>query len=178
MIIRGTVFALIIMAAAPALVTAQRQPTTSEPQTVTSNIPPAPDIVPAKYEGGVFGYNKTQSGSLFFDDANHRLVFRDKNGKEYISLPYDAIAAAYTDSQKRRPAAATVVGSIPLIYSLPAQFIKKKYQYLTLQFMDPHSQISGVTSFKLHSREEAASVTASLAGKAGLTQHGNIYSRH
>ena len=42
---------------------------------VTANVPPAPQTVKVKYEGGVFGYTEKMDGTLTFDDQNRRLVF-------------------------------------------------------------------------------------------------------
>jgi hypothetical protein len=145
------------------------------PSATTTNAP-APQNVKAKYEGGFFGANKKQTGTLTFDDESSRLVFRDKTQKEYISLPYKAIAAAYADTQSRRPTAATVIGSASL-YTLPALLFKKKYRYLTMQFNDPDSQVQGVMSFKMDNKEMIASVLEALARKAELTPRGDAYVR-
>jgi len=172
---------LIALAASGALAQRARTvstPPPSQPDTTPADTSPAPTSVHAKYEGGVFGYNKKQNGTLNFDDPSRRLVFRDGQQREYISIPYDSITAAYGDKESRRPAAATVASSIPLIYSLPAAFIRKKYQYLTLQYRDPNTDVSGVTSFKLDNKQILASELTTLANKAGLTQQGEIFSRH
>ena len=134
-----------------------------------------PKTVKAKYEGGVFGYNKTMEGTLTFDDDNNRLIFKDKKPPKEISIPYDAITSAFADTQKRRPAAATVASQVPLIYALPAHFIKTKVRYLTMQYSDPDSKVNGVTSFKLENKEMLESVLVALAEKANLTIRGDIY---
>lgn len=136
---------------------------------------PAPKTVKAKYEGGVFGYTKTMEGTLTFDDENNRLLFKDKKPPKEISIPYEAITSAFADTQKRRPAAATVASHIPSIFALPAHFIKTKVRYLTLQYYDPDSRVNGVTSFKLQNKDVLASVLATLGDKAGLTPRGDIY---
>lgn len=138
--------------------------------------PPAPKTVKAKYEGGVFGYTKTMEGTLSFDDDNKRLLFKDKKPPKELHIPYDAITSAFADTQKRRPAAATVASHIPMIYvPNPAAFIKTKVRYLTLQFYDPDSRVSGVTSFRLENKEVLAQVLKALADKTGMTQRGDIY---
>ena len=137
--------------------------------------PPAPSSVKAKYEGGVFGYTRTMDGTLTFDDANSQLLFKDKKTTKQIHIPYAALTSAFADTQKRRPSAATVAGAVPLLYTLPAQFIKKKVRYLTLQYNDPDSQQSGITSFKLENKEICNSVLVTLAQKSGMTQRGDIY---
>src|ERR1043166_5924066 len=137
--------------------------------------PPAPSTVKAKYEGGVFGYTKTMDGTLTFDDANNRLIFKDKKQPKEISIPYEAITSAFADSKKVQPAAATVASNVPSIYALPAHFIKHKVRYLTLQYSDPDSKLSGITSFKLENKELLESVLATLANKAGMTLRGDVY---
>jgi hypothetical protein len=154
---------------------AQRPRTTEPEPTKTPAAKPAPKTVKAKYEGGVFGYRKTMEGTLTFDDENNRLVFKDKKPPKEISIPYESITSAFADTQKRQPRAATIASHVPVIYSLPAHFIRTKVRYLTLQYDDPDSRVSGITSFKLENRELLESVLATLAQKANMTQRGDIY---
>lgn len=135
---------------------------------------PAPQTMKAKYEGGVFGYPKTMEGTLSFDDTNKRLLFKNKQQKEVLFIPYAAVLSAFADTQKRRPAAATVASQIPYI-GLPLGFIKTKVRYLTLQYSDPDTNVSGVTSFRLDNKELVESVVYTLANKAGLTARGEVY---
>lgn len=160
---------------------AVNDPATSNQKSNRSAAPvtlPAPQTVRAKYEGGVFGYNKRLEGTLGFDDVGKRLVFRDKTQREVLSLPYAAIASAYADTQSRRPAAATVLGSLPIVpFFNPIGLIKKKVRYLTLQYSDPDTKVNGVTSFRLDNKEILASMLNALVTKAGLTQRGEIFVR-
>jgi hypothetical protein len=174
--------ALLLAASGGAL--AQRTRTVSDPpKTDATKSRPAtpaaaaPQSVKAKYEGGVFGYMKKQTGTLSFDDPNHRLVFRDKQGKEYISIPYDSIAAVYGDTKSRRPTAATVISNAPYGLGLPALLVKSKYRYLTMQFSDPDTHVSGTTSFKLDTKELLDSMVATVAQKADMVQRGEAYVR-
>ena len=168
---------LVVITAGAAL--AQRPRTMNQDKTeATTNVPPpppAPQTVKAKYEGGVFGYNKKMDGSLTFDDANQRLVFKNDKQKEILFIPYNALTGAYADTHSVRPAAATVASNIPTIYSLPAHFIKTKVRYLTLQYSDPDSKVAGVTSFRLENKDILDSVLNTLAGKAGLNKRGDVY---
>jgi len=172
-----TISALLLLGALLTGAFAQR-PRSMEPAADQAKAPapaPAPKTLNAKYEGGVFAYNKTMEGTLTFDDENNRLLFKDKKPPKEISIPYEAITSAFADTQKRRPAAATVASHIPVLYSLPAHFIKTKVRYLTLQYYDPDSKVNGVTSFKLQNKEVLNSALATLANKANLTQRGDIY---
>ena len=174
-------FAFLLLASAGAW--AQRARTVSDPPKTDAQPRPTaspvsvPQTVKAKYEGGIFGFNKKQTGTLNFDDANSRLVFRDKQGHEYISLPYETIAAAYGDTRSRRPTAATVIGSVPSIYALPALFVRSKYRYLTLQFNDKDTHVQGTTSFKLDSKELLETMVVAVAQKAELERRGEAYVR-
>lgn len=137
---------------------------------------PAPATMKAKYEGGVFGYNKTMEGTLNFDDTNRRLLFRNKKGKEVFFVPYNAINSVFADTQKRRPAAATVAQHVPY-FGFPFGFIKTKVRYLTLQYSDPDTHVAGLTSFRLETKDLLDSVVYAVANKAGLTPRGEIYVR-
>ena len=174
-LVTGVVLVLITAGAA----LAQRPRTMNQDKTeATTNVPPpppAPQTVKAKYEGGVFGYSKKMDGSLTFDDANQRLVFKNDKQKEILFIPYNALTGAYADTHSVRPAAATVASNIPTIYSLPAHFIKTKVRYLTLQYNDPDSKVAGVTSFRLENKDILDSVLNTLAGKAGLNKRGDVY---
>jgi hypothetical protein len=148
---------------------------------VSAPAPPAPPkVVPAKYMGGFAGYRKKQEGMLTFDDRNQRLVFRDKNEKEVISISYDAVMVAFADHETRRlmgNGTQSVVLGTAGILGLPGLLFKKKFEYLTIQFEDPETYLKGVTQFKLKNQEIIASVAYALAQRANLVQQGQIYTR-
>ena len=171
-----TISTLLLLGALLTGAFAQR-PRSADPQPAAKApaVKPAPKTVKVKYEGGVFGYRKTMEGTLTFDDANNRLVFKDKKPPKEISIPYQSITSAFADSKKVQPAAATVASNVPSIYSLPARFIKHKVRYLTLQYSDPDSNVSGVTSFKIEDKELLESVLVTLAEKTDMTLHGDVY---
>src|SRR6185369_15249622 len=154
-----------------------QRPRSADPQPAASMpaVKPAPKTINVKYEGGVFGYTKTMEGTLTFDDVNNRLLFKDKKPPKEISIPYESITSAFADSKKVQPAAATVASNIPSIYSLPAHFIKHKVRYLTLQYSDPNSNVSGITSFKISDKDLLQSVLVTLAQKTNMTLRGDVY---
>jgi hypothetical protein len=172
-----TISTLLLFGALLTGVFAQR-PRTMDPEpaakTTTKTKKPAPKSMKAKYEGGVFGYKKTMNGTLMFDDENNRLLFKDNKPPKEITIPYSAINSAFADTQKQRPAAATVARNVPY-FGWPAGFIKTKVRYLTIQFEDPDSKVSGVTSFKLDNKDVLEAVLDALAEKAGMTKRGDIY---
>ena len=92
-------------------------------------------------------------------------------------MPYKSLTGAYGDTHKVRPAAATVAGAVPSLYALPAHFIKTKVRYLTLQYSDPDSNVTGVTSFRLENKDILDSVLFTLAAKAGLNRRGEVFVR-
>ena len=150
-------------------------------QKIRTAAPPAPPkVIPAKYMGGFAGMRKKQEGMLNFDDRNRRLVFRDKNEKEIISIPYDAVTVAFADSETRRAmgnGTQSVVLGTAGVLGLPGLLFKKKLQYLTIEFEDPETYLKGTTQFKLANRELIDSVAYALAQKAGLAQQGEVYVR-
>ncbi|CAN5834901.1 hypothetical protein BH18ACI4_BH18ACI4_20660 [soil metagenome] len=169
------ILVLTLLASLPAF--AQRPRSVDASATTASSttaVAPAPQTVKAKYEGGVFGHSQTMTGTLSFDDTNHRLLFRNKQQKEVLFIPYGAVTSAFADTQKRRPAAATVASHIPYI-GFPLGFIKTKVRYLTVQYTDPDSRASGITSFKLENKQILASVLKTLADKADMTPRCDIY---
>ena len=155
-----------------------RPPAASAPgQSVTTPAPPpAPASVKAKYEGGVVGYGKSD-GTLNFDDANRRLVFRDKQGKEVFAVPYDIVNAAWADTKSQRSTAGTVVASTVPFGGIAGMFMNSKTRYLVLQYRDPDTAAAGVASFKFDTKELLASVLHTFGRKAGLTQRGDAFVR-
>ena len=152
----------------------------SAPKVRTAAPPAPPKVVPAKYMGGFAGLRKKQEGMLTFDDRNRRLVFRDKNEKEIISISYDAVNVTFADMETRRAMGngtqSVVLGTAgPL--GLPGLLFKKKFQYLTIEFEDPETYLKGTTQFKLANREIIDSVAYALAQRAGLAQQGEVYVR-
>ena len=179
---RGARFlsAAIFVVALAAAAQAQRARTVATPQPTPEATPaPAPASVTAKYEGGVTGYMKRQTGALFFDDGGGRLVFKDKYQREYFSLPYKSFAALWGDTKAARTKTGSVVTAIPMPYgaNMLGLLMREKRRYLVIQFDDPDTHLSGVTSFKLENKETLASVLNSLAQKAGMTQRGEAYIR-
>ncbi|HEX8339204.1 MAG TPA: hypothetical protein VF621_20955 [Pyrinomonadaceae bacterium] len=150
------------------------------PKVIAPAPPAPPKVVPAKYMGGFAGYRKKQEGMLTFDDRNQRLVFRDKNEKEVISISYDAVMVAFADHETRRlmgNGTQSVVLGVGGILALPSLLFKKKFEYLTIQFEDPETYLKGVTQFKLKNKEIIDSVAYALAQRASLVQQGQIYTR-
>jgi hypothetical protein len=177
--------ALMLVSLAGTLAFAQRprvaadtsSPATADPKATPT--PAAPASFKAKYEGGVPGYMKRQTGTLQFDDAGQRMVFRDKQGREYFSLPYAAVASVWPDKVARRTTTGTVITYIPLPYgaNLAGFLMREKRRYLVVQYNDPDSDAQGVTSFKIDSKQLLDSALHTVATKAELKPRGESYVR-
>lgn len=159
---------------------AQRPRTATQDSTADSTGMPAPPTAPAtvkaKYEGGVFGYPNKMEGTINFEDTNQRIVFRNGKQKELFPIPYKAITGAYGDTHAVRPKAASIGSVVPYV-GLPIGLIKTKVRYLTVQYNDPDSNVSGVTSFRLENKDMLDSVLYTLAQRAGLTRRGEVFVR-
>ena len=153
------------------------QPRPAEKAQTTTIKTTAPETVAAKYEGGMFGFDKKDVGSLKFDDANERLVFFGKDKKEQFAIPYDAMVMVYTGTKSVRSGAGTAVSVFPLPGAVLAGLIREKRRYLTIQFSDRDVEASGVANFKIENEQMRESVVHTLGAKAKLTQRGDAYYR-
>lgn len=140
-------------------------------------VAPAPASFAAKYEGGIFGFNEKQSGTLKFDDPNERIVFHGKDGREKFSIPYKALVVISPQSRSVRSTAGTVISAIPLPGAGFASLLRSKKRYLLVNFSDPDADIQGLANFKLANKELLASVLQTLGQKAKLTPRGDAYYR-
>jgi hypothetical protein len=173
--------AVLTLAAGAASTSAQRQKSVqTQAPSAQPNMPkppPAPASVKAKYEGGMVGYKKAE-GTINFDDANSRLVFRDKLGHELFPLAYNALLMAWPDTKSRTSTAGRVVSmAAPYGLGLAGLLMKNKSRYLVLRYQDPDTGTEGLTSFKISDKSMLASVLDTLADKAGLAQRGDAYVR-
>lgn len=171
------VIAALVLASSAAI--AQPRPmeasTTKQPAVTAA---PAPASFEAKYEGGMFGFNQREVGTLKFDDENGRLVFFGKDQKEKFHIPYKSVLVIYPQSRSVTSTTGQVVRNIPLPGAMLGGLIKEKRRYLILHFDDPDVDAAkGMVNFKLEDKELLDSVIQTLAGKAKLTQRGDAYYR-
>lgn len=171
------IFSLAFALSFSAITLAQPRPADNTTGTSTTK-KQAPSSFKAKYEGGMFGYSKKETGTLKFDDANSRLVFFGKDQKEWFGIPYDALQVIYPHSRAETANGGRVIEYIPLPGSFLGGFIKNKRRYLIAQFADPDiDDARGAVSFKVENQELLDSVLQALAEKAKLTQRGEAYYR-
>lgn len=158
------------------------QPRPAEKSTIT-NIAKANQTilssVEARYEGGIFGYNEREKGTIKFDDVNERLVFLGKDkGAELFSIPYKAILVVSPNSRKVQSGAGRAVGSAPVLGSgIVGSMMKKKKNYLVIQYRDPDVEVQGTTTFLIDTDELLEKVIYSLGEKAKMTPRGDAYFR-
>jgi hypothetical protein len=173
---------LVALMAGAAFAQRPRTADTTQPAAAgvsTPKPPPAPQTFKAKYEGGIFGFNQKQTGTLTFDDINQRLVFRNKENKEVLALPYSVVNGVYADTKSKRTTGGNVVTALPLPYgaNMLGLLSRKKVRYMVLQFSDADTHNSGITSFKLETKELLNSVISTLAEKSGLEPRGDGFIR-
>lgn len=174
---RKTLLFLAVMVFAFSLsVNAQPRPLQTKPETKPAPVKPAPESFAAKYEGGMFGFNKKEEGTLKFDDINERIVFYGINQKEKFALPYRTMLVIYPQSQSVQTTTGKVVSVVPYA-GLLGGFIKEKRRYLVVHFDDPDVEAKGVVNFRIENQELLDSVLATLATKAELKARGDAYYR-
>ena len=157
---------------------AQPRPVEKTSQPVATPKKTAPESFEAKYEGGLFGYNEREVGTLKFDDANKQLVFLGKDGREKFHVPYGSVLVIYPQSKSVSTTAGSVVSHVPLPGAGLAGLLREKRRYLIMHFDDPDVEAAkGVLSFKLEDKELLDSVIQTLGEKAKLTQRGDAYYR-
>lgn len=155
---------------------AQPRPVTSGSK--TSAHAPAPSVVKAKYQGGMFGYSKKFDGTLKFDDANQRLVCFDKDQKEKFTIPYASILVISPNTTKVQSGTGKVVSAIPVLGAgLGGSLIKSKKNYMQVQFNDVDVNAQGTAVFLFDSDEMRTSVIQTLGEKAEMKQRGDAYFR-
>lgn len=151
--------------------------TEKKQETKAENKTPAPESFTAKYEGGMFGFDKSETGTLKFDDENERIVFFDKTQKEKFAVPYAAMLAVYPQSKSVRSTTGTVVSAIPLPGAGLASLMRSKKSYLVINFSDPEVEVKGIASFKLENKDLLARVINTIGEKAKLTPRGGAFYR-
>jgi hypothetical protein len=137
----------------------------------------APASFEAKYQGGMFGFKEKEDGTLKFDDANERIVFYGKNGKEKFSIPYKTMTMVYPNSDSATSTTGNVVSHIPLPGAGLASLMKEKRRYLVIQFEDEEVDMLGSVNFRVEDRDTLESVIHALGTKGKMKQRGDAYYR-
>lgn len=133
---------------------------------------------PVKYQGGLFGYSKKEQGSIGFDEINERMIFFGKDGKEKFSIPYKSIIVVHPSQKKVQAGSGRVIGAAPLPGAgILGSLIKKKKNYMIVQFDDPDVQAKGNANFLLDTGEVLEEAITALGENAEMKRRGDAYIR-
>lgn len=136
-----------------------------------------PESFAVKYQGGLFGYADTETGTLKLDDTNQRIVFLGKEGKEKFGIPYGSLLIVQPERKVTTATTGKVISAIPLPGAGAAGLIKEKKRYLLLHFDDPDVDAKGTASFKVEEKETLELLIEAIGVKAKLTPRGDSYFR-
>lgn len=132
----------------------------------------------AKYEGGMFGFNRKEEGVIRFDDANLRVVFFDKNNKELFGIPYKSIQLVYPNSKSVQSTTGKVIQNVPFYgVGIAGAFMRDKKKYMIISFDDTDLNAKGTTSFKVETRQLLQEIIQTVGSKAELKQRGDSFYR-
>lgn len=138
----------------------------------------APASFKAKYDGGMFGYNHKEEGTLRFDDANFKLVFFDSKNRELFSIPYNAIISISPMTHTAQSTGGKVMERVPLPGAgIAGVFMKDKKRYLVVNFDDARRNAKETANFKLESDQLLTTLIQTLGNKAEMEQRGDSYYR-
>ena len=137
----------------------------------------APASFEAKYQGGMFGFKEKEEGTLKFDDANERIIFFGRNGKEKFSIPYKTMTMVYPNSDSATSTTGNVVSHIPLPGAGLASLMKEKRRYLVIQFEDEEVDMLASVNFRVEDRDTLEAVIHALGTKGKMKQRGDAYYR-
>jgi hypothetical protein len=157
----------------PIAASAQPKPAEQDAQ-VPANLPASFE---ARYEGGIFGSAGKEKGQLKFDDANLRVVFYKKDGKEMFGIPYDALVVIYPDSKEGVSKTGNVASRLPLPGAGLFGLMTKSTKYLVLNFNDADVDAAGTANFKFDEKDDLLMFINALGAKAKMTKRGDAYYR-
>lgn len=136
------------------------------------------DSIPVKYQGGLFGYSKKEHGTIKFDDINERLAFFGEDGKERFSIPYSAIVVVFPSQKKVQSGTGRAVGAIPFPGAgIGGMFMKKKKNYLVLNYDDQDIDAAGAINFLVDTPEILFNSIYTIGEKAEMKSRGDSYIR-
>ncbi len=137
----------------------------------------APVSYEAKYEGGMFGASGREKGTLKLDDANERVTFYRKDGKEMFSIPYEAMVVVYPDSKVSMSQTGNVVSRLPLPGAGLFGLMSSRAQFVIIKFEDADIDAAGVANFKFDDKKLLLTFINALGTKAKMKQRGDAYYR-
>jgi hypothetical protein len=172
----AVLFLLLSAAAVPAQVRpVEAAPAEAPEQGVPANLP---ESIQAEYQGGIYGYSQKEQGQIKFDVINERLIFLGEDGKEKFSIPYDAIILVYPSQKKVTSGTGRAVSMIPLPgASIGGMFLKKKKNYLVIQYQDQDVDVKGAANFLIDTGDELFKAIHAVGTKAEMQRRGDAYIR-
>ena len=137
------------------------------------------ESIKVKYKGGLYGFSKSQEGTLKFDDLNERLVFySEKDGKEKFSIPYSTFILIYPSQRKVQSGTGRAIGAIPIPGAgIGGSFIKKKKNYLVIRFDDQDVKVQGNINFLVDTGDLLENAIYTIGEKAEMKRRGDAYIR-
>lgn len=170
---------LVVLSLAPAAFSQVRPARTADPAKTDQEVPAKlPEKIAVEYKGGIYGFSDKEKGFLTFDTINERVVFSDRNGKEQFSIPYEAIKVVYPSQKKVRSGTGRAIGALPLPgAAIGGMFMKKKKNYLVVQYEDPEVDVAGTANFLVDTAEELTGAIHAIGQNAEMTQRGDSYIR-
>ncbi|MCO6511209.1 MAG: hypothetical protein J5I65_10505 [Aridibacter famidurans] len=154
---------------------AERTEDTQAESPIPENLP---ETIETEYQGGIFGFSDKEKGILKFDMTNERLIFADEAGKERFSIPFEAIKVVYPSQQKVRSGTGRAVGAIPLPgASIAGMFMKKKKNYLVIQYEDQEVDVEGAANFLVDTADILTGAIHAIGQNAEMSRRGDSYIR-
>lgn len=136
------------------------------------------EAIEVVYKGGLYGFSKSQDGTLKFDTTNERLVFVGKDGKERFSIPYQSMIVIYPSQKQMQSGAGRVVSALPIPGAgIGGRFIKKKKNYMVIQFDDPDVKAKGTVNFLVDTGDLLKAAIYSVGENAEMKARGDAYIR-
>ncbi len=131
-----------------------------------------------KYTGGIFGFSKSEHGTVAFDDINERLIFKGEDGKERFSIPYSTIQVVFPSQNKVQSGAGRAVGAVPIPGAgIAGMFMKKKKNYLIIRFEDTEVDAEGTINFLVDTEELLRNSIYTVGERAEMKPRGDAYIR-
>ncbi|HUF03456.1 MAG TPA: hypothetical protein VMM38_04700 [Aridibacter sp.] len=177
---RKLILAVLVIACAAPAAYSQIRPVerTEEAETETPVPENLPDTIETEYQGGIFGFSGKEKGILKFDLINERLLFADEAGKERFSIPFEAIKVVYPSQKKVRSGTGRAVGAVPLPgASIAGLFMKKKKNYLVIQYDDSEVDVEGAANFLVDTSDILTGAIHAIGQNAEMTRRGDSYIR-
>ncbi len=168
------IFAIVAFCCLSAVMQAQPRPVD---KTQTKSLKPLPEMIKARYDGGIFGSTGKEKGYFKFDEANVRVVFYREDNRELFSIPYASLLVIYPETKEHTSQTGNVISRLPLPGAGLAGLKSTESKYLVINFDDPDIDVKGTANFKFNDKELLLSFIDALGTKAKMKQRGQAFYR-